>query len=486
MNESLKIKTVKGTIWSSLEKFSVQGVQFIVMIFMARILTPEDYGLIGMLSIFIAVSQALVDSGFSNALIRKSNRTETDNSTVFYFNIVVGLLLYGILFFSAPLISKFYNQPLLTPLTRLIALSIPLNSLIIVQRALLSVNVDFKSQAKASLIAALSSGVVGLSMAYSDWGVWSLVWYQLTNVIVNVSVLWFLTKWNPHFTYSWISFREMFGFGSKIAFTSILYTIYNNIYLLVIGKLFNASDLGYFTRANQFAQFPSTNLAGVIQRVSYPVLCSIQDDNERLRVVYRKYLRLICFIVFPMMIGLAVLARPFILFILNDTWLFAATLLSVLCLALMWSPVHSINLSLLLVKGRSDLYMRLEFIKEAIGILILIATAPFGIIMMCWGLVGFNIIALLINTHYTGKIINVGFYTQIKDLLPSLIFSTLMGICVFLISFKIPHNFFKLLIGILAGTIIYLVISKLFNSKDLKEIYSFVPNNLRQKVNSIF
>lgn len=486
MNVSLKKKTLKGTFWSSIERFSVQGVQFLVMIFMARILTPDDYGLVGMLTIFIAVSQSLVDSGFSNALIRKQDRTDRDKSTVFYFNFVIGVILYAILFFTAPLIAKFYHQPLLTPLTRLIGVSIPLNSLAIVQRTNLTIDVNFKTQAKTSLFAAIVSGIVGLWMAYSGCGVWSIAVYQLSNIAVNVLGLWIATKWLPGFEYSWISFKEMFEFGSKIAVTGIMYTIYNNLYLLVIGKLFNASSLGNFTRANQFAQFPSSNLSGVIQRVSYPILCSIQDDNDRLGIVYRKYLRLICFIVFPIMIGLAALAKPLILCILNDSWLFAATLLSILCFALMWSPVHSINLSLLLVKGRSDLYLRLELMKEAIGVGILVATAPFGIIMMCWGLVVFNIIALLINTHYTGKIIKVGFLTQIKDLFPSLIFSVFMGFCVLLISFTIPHNFFKLLIGFFAGTIIYLVISKLFNSKDLKEIYSFVPNNLRQKVNSIF
>lgn len=479
--ESLKKKTVKGTVWSSIERFSVQGVQFIVMIFMARILTPADYGLVGMLTIFIAVSQSLVDSGFSNALIRKQDLSSVDTSTVFYFNIVVAASLYAILFFCAPFIARFYNQPLLTPLTRYIALSIPLNSFCVVQRSLLSIKVDFKTQTKASLAAACTSGAVGLGMAYSGWGVWALVWSTLSGGVVNLGVLWLLTKWQPALAYSWKSFKEMFGFGSKIAFTGIIYTIYNNIYLLVIGKLFNASELGYYTRANQFAQYPSTNVTGIIQRVSYPVLCSIQDDDIRLGSVYRRYLRLVCFIVFPLMTILAVLSQPFILCILNETWIAAAALLSILCFAFMWSPVHAINLSLLLVKGRSDLYMKLEFIKEGIGLSILAATAPFGIIAMCWGLVLLNIIALIINTHYTGKMINVGFFTQMKDLLPSLTFCLITGVCVYFISWVLPHNVLKLIIGGFAGIIIYILISAVLDAVEYKEIISLIPERFRLK-----
>ena len=486
MAESLKKKTIKGTIWSSIERFSVQGVQFIVMIFMARILTPADYGLVGMISIFIAVSQSLVDSGFSNALIRKQNRTEIDSSTVFYFNIVIGIVLYCILFFCAPLIAKFYNQPLLIPLTRLVAISIPINSFVVVQRAHLSIKVDFKTQSKASLSAAICSATVGLSMAYTDYGVWSIVGYQLTNVTVNVGLLWFFAKWKPTWQYSWQSFKEMFTFGSKIAGTGIMYTIYNNIYLLVIGKLFNASDLGYYTRAYHFAQFPSSNVTGIIQRVSYPVFCSIQDDNVRLANVYRKYLRLVCFIVFPMMVGFAVLSKPFILFVLNEKWLFSSSLLFILCFALMWSPIHATNLSLLLVKGRSDLYMKLEFIKEGIGLIIMAVSAIWGIESMCIGLILMNIIALFINTHFTGKMINVGFITQMKDLLPALIFSGAMGTAVWGISLTVAHNVIKLLCGISLGIFVYFGLAKIFDSKELREIESMIPKDIKNKLSCFF
>ena len=236
--ESLKKKTVKGTIWSSIERFSVQAIQFVVMVFMARILTPADYGIVGMITIFIAVSQSLIDSGFSQALIRKQDRNEVDNSTVFYFNIAVGIILYFTLFFCANPIAQFYDEPLLVPITRLVALSLPLNSLAVVQRALLTINIDFRTQAKASLVAAFGSAAVGLSMTYTGWGVWSIVWYQIASTVLNVVLLWIFAHWRPVLRYSWKSFRELFGFGSKLMISGIIDTLYRNVYLIVIGKIF--------------------------------------------------------------------------------------------------------------------------------------------------------------------------------------------------------------------------------------------------------
>lgn len=465
---------MRGTVWSSIERFSVQGVAFIVMIIMARILTPDDYGLVAMLTIFIAISQSLVDSGFSQALIRKQDRDETDNSTVFYFNIGVGIFLYFILFFCAPLIARFYDEPILIPITRVISLSVLINSFVVVQRALLTSAIDFKTQAKASMSAAIVSGIVGISMAYTGFGVWSIVWYQLTNLTVNSALLWLLSKWRPRLFYSWKSFRELFGFGSKLAASGILDTLYNNIYLIVIGKIFSAADLGYYTRASQFAQFPSSNLTGIIQRVTYPVLCSIQYDAPRLRSVYRRFLRLSAFIVFPLMMGLAAVAKPLILILLKEQWAFSIILLQIVCFSMMWYPIHSINLNLLQVKGRSDLFLRLEVIKKIMGITILCITVPMGLIAMCVGSVCSSLIALIINTHYTGKLIQVGFLTQMRDLLPTLTYSLTTGILVFCIVNILPHLWLQLSVGIIAGILFFLFITKITKSQDLREAISFL------------
>lgn len=475
MEESLKNKTAKGVVWSALERFSVQGVMFIVMVIMARLLTPKDYGLVGMLTVFIAISQTLIDSGFSQALIRKQNRTEVDNSTVFYFNIGVGIVLYLLLFVCAPLISDFYNEPQLTPITRVIGLSVIFNSLAVVQRALLTIKIDFRTQAKASLIAAIISGIVGITMAYSGYGVWSIVVQQLLNISINTILLWYLSHWTPVWTYSWVSFRELFSFGSKLLASGLLDTLYRNIYLIVIGKVFKASDLGYYTRAQQFGDFPSSNITGILQRVTYPVLCTIQNDDARLASVYRRFLKLSAFVIFPLMTGLAAVSKPTILFFLKEQWLFTATLLQILCFSMMWYPIHAINLNLLQVKGRSDLFLKLEIWKKVMGVAVLCITIPLGLIVMCYGSIVSSMIGLIINTYYTGKLINVGYFRQMQDLFPTLLLSITMGAIVyFTIDLLSVPPILQLIIGVIEGVVIYAAAAFAFNFSELNEILSIV------------
>lgn len=478
MAESLKHKAFIGTVWSSLERFSVQGIQFVVMIIMARQLTPDDYGLVSMLTIFIALSQSLVDCGFSNALIRKQDRSEIDNSTVFFFNVAVGIILYIILFISAPFIAGFYHQPLLVPITRLISISVVINSLVVVQRSLLTVKIDFKTQTIASFCGAVISGIVGVYMAFNGYGVWSIVWQQLLNLTINTLMLWILAKWRPILAYSWKSFKQLFGFGSKLAVSGVIDTIYNNIYLIVIGKIFNASDLGYYTRAYQFAQFPSSNFTGIIQRVTYPILCSFQNDITMLRNIYRRSIRLSTFFVFPFMMLLAALAQPLILVLLKEQWSFSIILLQILCFSMMWYPMHSLNLNLLQVQGRSDLYLKLEIIKKIIGISILCLTIPFGLVAMCIGTILSSIICLIVNTHYTGKLIQVGFLIQMKDIFPTLLYSLSMGALVFWVISFIPGLWMKLICGTAVGIIYFCLVTKLTKSSDLREAISFFKDNI--------
>lgn len=474
MSDSLKSKTVKGVVWSSIERFSTQGVQFLIMIIMARLLTPKDYGLIGMLAIFLAVAQSLIDSGFSQALIRKQDRTDVDNSTVFYFNIVVSSALYLILFIAAPFVADFYNQPELTSVMRIVCLGVILNSLAVVQRALLTVRIDFKTQAKASLSAAVISGCIGIVLAYCGFGVWSLVVQQLLNLSVNTLLLWIFSKWRPIAVFSWKSFHELFAFGSKLLASGLLDTLYRNIYPIVIGKLFSASSLGHYTRAHQFSEFPSSNVTGIIQRVTYPILCGIQDETERLEAVYRKFLKLSAFIIFPLMIGMSAVARPFIDIVLGKQWGFCGQLLQIICFAMMWYPIHAINLNLLQVKGRSDLFLRLEIIKKILGITVLCITAPFGLVVMCYGQIFNSIVALVINTYYTGKLINVGFIRQMKDLLPTILLSLIMFWAILLVDGFIETNMYRLVIGVLVGIIVYASGSYIFKFKELQTLFSLI------------
>lgn len=466
--ESLKNKTIKGVLWSSVERFSVQGVQFLIMLVIARILDPKDFGLVGMLAIFLAVAQSLIDSGFSQALIRKQDRTEVDNSTVFYFNIVVSAILYLLLYAIAPWVAGFYNEPQLCSLMRVLCLIIIINSFAVVQRTLYTASINFKTQAKASFIAALVSGILGVWLAYNGYGVWTLVWQQLFNAGVSTLLLWVYSNWYPRWVYSWKSFRQLFSFGSKLLASGLLDTLYTNIYLLVIGKIFSASSLGFYTQADRFTKLPSSNITGIMQRVTYPVLCSIQDDDNRLREDYRKLLRLSAFFIFPMMCLLAGIAYPLVDLLLGVKWRFAATLIIPLSFTMMWYPIHGINLNLLQVKGRSDLFLRLEIIKKIIGVSVLVMSIPLGLLFMCYAGIVTSIICLVINTYYTGKIIQVGFLLQMKDLMGTLLLSLAVFGVSYMVSSIANTNIMQLLLGFSTSTVLFISI---VCSLKFKELY---------------
>lgn len=456
--QSLKNKTVKGVVWSSVERFSVQGVHFLVMVVIARILTPRDFGLVGMLAIFMAVSQSLIDSGFSQALIRKQDRTETDNSTVFYFNIVASAFIYAILFLISPWVAEFYNEPQLVSLMRVMCLLVIINSFVVVQRAIYTATLNFKVQAKATFSSAVISGLVGVGMAVADFGVWALVGQQLCAAIVNVILLWWYSSWRPKLIYSWKSFRELFAFGSNLLLSGLLDTVYNNVYQIVIGKIFSAASLGFFTQAKQISALPSSNIHGIIGRVTYPVLSKLQNDDERLAVNYRKILRMSAFIVFPFMCLLAGVAYPLVNIVLGEKWNFSATLLIPLCMTMMWYPIHAINLNLLKVKGRSDLILRLEIIKKILGVTMLIITAPFGLIVMCYGTIVNSIIALIINTYYTGKLIHVGFIRQMRDLSFTLLLSLSMFAVVYGLTFLFSNHYAQVFAGMIIGAVYFAIV----------------------------
>lgn len=472
--QSLKDKTVKGVIWSSVERFSVQGVHFLVMVVIARILTPRDFGLVGMLAIFMAVSQSLIDSGFSQALIRKQHRTETDNSTVFYFNIVASAFIYAILFLISPWVAEFYNEPQLVSLMRVMCLLVIINSLVVVQRAIYTATLNFKIQAKATFSSAVISGLVGVGMAVADLGVWALVGQQLCAAIVNVILLWWYSSWRPKLIYSWKSFRELFAFGSNLLLSGLLETIYNNIYQIVIGKIYSAANLGFFSQAKHISSLPSSNINGIIVRVTYPVLSTIQDDDERLSVNYRKLLRTSAFIVFPLMCGLAGMSRPLVNILLGSKWNFTATLLIPICMAMMWYPIHAINLNLLKVKGRSDLFLKLEIIKKILGVSMLIATVPLGLIVMCYSTIVNSLISLIINTYYTGKLINVGFVQQMRDLSLTLLLSLSMFAVVYGSTLFFNNHYLQLTAGLIIGVIYFTIVCFILKPQEILFVKSIL------------
>jgi O-antigen/teichoic acid export membrane protein len=349
---TLKQKTVSGLTWSFIDNFSNQGISFIVGIVLARILSPAEFGLIGMITIFIAISQSLIDSGFSQALIRKKDCTETDYSTTFYFNVFVAFFLYFLLFALSKSISIFYHEPKLTDLIRVLGLVLLINSFSLIQRTILVKQINFKLLTKISIISSVLSGFIGIFLAFKGYGVWSLVVKTIVQQLAISVLLWIWNHWRPSILFSYKILKNLFGFGSKLMAAGLINTIYQNIYYLVIGKFFSATQLGYYTRADQFNSLPSANITGVIQRVSYPVLTELQDEPEKLKAGYKKLIISTTFITFSALIGMASMAQPMILTLIGEKWLPVVQLLQILCFAAMLFPLHSLNLNLLLVKRR--------------------------------------------------------------------------------------------------------------------------------------
>ena len=474
MDRELRQQTKTGILWSAIQRFSTQGIQFLTTLIMARILTPAEYGTIGMLSIFLAVSSVFVDSGFVNALTRKQNRTHEDICTVFFFNISISCFFYALLFFSAPYISDFYNMPELLFILRVLGLTLIINSFAAVQATLLTIQIDFKNQTKISIIALLLSATIGITCAYKGFSYWALVIQNIVSCLISTILYWYFSKWRPTLTFSIKSFKEMFNFGSKLLLSSLIDSIYNNIYSLVIGKCFSASTLGNYSRADSYANFPSNSLTGVIQRVTYPVLCKMQEDGDDLAQTYRKFLRISAFFIFPLMMALSALSYPFIILLIGEQWSISASMLQILCFSLMWYPIHVINLNLLFVKGRSDLSLRLEIIKKVLGISILAIAIPMGIMALCYSRIVMSILALIINTYYTGKLINLGFLKQIKDLMPTTTISISMFALIIALNNLNPNLYAQTAIGITIGGSYYVLMSYLFNKREWDTAISLI------------
>lgn len=468
--DNLKQKTAIGVFWNFFQNIASSGLSFLIMLVLARILSPDDYGVIGIIVAFIAVADVFVDSGFASALIQKKNRTQVDLSTVFYYNVLASIFIYFFLFISAPYIADFYDIPILKLLLRVLSLKIFISSFSSIQYTLLRIQLNFKTLARINIFATLLSGIVGIIMALLNCGVWALVGLSMTLAIVNCFQFWCYSKWRPSRVFSVSSFKSLFTYGSNLLVSSLIETIYNNIYTVVIGKLFSASSLGHYSRANHFAAFPSTNFSIVLGRVTFPALSQIQDDDERLRASYLKLLKMSSFIVFPLMTGLAGVAIPFVTIVIGEKWLFCAQLLQIICFSMMWYPIHSINLNLLKVKARSDLFLKLEIIKKLLGISILVISVPFGIVTMCYFSILSSLISLIINTYYSGKLINLGFLKQMRTMLPTFGASFTMFVVVLLVQEVFQNTNMKFAFGVLSGSLTYVAITRLLKFEEWKEV----------------
>ncbi|WP_340111705.1 lipopolysaccharide biosynthesis protein [Maribellus mangrovi] len=477
---SLKHTTTKGIIWSAIDKFSVRGVEFLIGIILARLLTPSDFGLIGMLAIFIAISQTFIDSGMGSGLIQSQERTSEDYSTVFVFNLVVSSIFYLILFVTAPLIAKFYKTTELIDILRVIGLSLVIRSLSIVQYSRLTIAMDFKTLAKANIISVVLSGAIAIYFAYKGIGVWALVLRQILGSLFTVIALWYFSRWRPSLKFSRESFKKLFGYGSKLLMAGIYAKIFQNLNEIIIGRAYDAGSLGFYTQAKKFSNLAAITVSNIFQQVSFPVLSSLQSNREKMISVYRQLIKMSGYVMFFLMATFAVLAEPFIDFFLGEKWAATVPLLQWLCMSYLFYPISALNLNILNANGRSDLFMKIDMIKSPLTIIALIITVPISVEAIVIGRVIVTLINFFINAYMPGKLYGYGALAQFKDLW-KMVFATGLTalITVFAITL-VDSSILKLMFGIFTSLMIYWGFSVLFKFKELSEFKELIRKMIRK------
>jgi O-antigen/teichoic acid export membrane protein len=456
----LRQKTITGIIWNFLQQLLRNGIQIVTTFLLTWFLVPADFGLMAMISVFFAIANSLMDSGFSQALIQKKEVSQTDYSTAFYTNLVLGLLAYTLLFISAPLIASFYLEPRLVVLVRVVGLVVIINSFQMVQVADLTRRLNFKVQFSVILPAALLSGVIAISMALMGFGIWSLVAQILASALASTALYWFVNEWRPSIDFSVASLREMFSFGSKLFISGLIDTVFNNLYVIFIGKFFSATVLGYYYFAQQIEVFAVSQLSGAIQIVSYPALAILQDDDISLKAFYRKIIQVVTYIVFPCMIALAVLAEPLFHLLLKEDWLPAVPYLQLLCLVGLLYPLHAINLNILKVKGRSDLFLYLEIVKFIMNVIVLLFSVQYGIFGILIGQIILSVLEYIPNSYFSIKLIDYSALEQLRDFIPTLLVATAMGFFMYILGLVLPlDGFVYLLVVGLYGLMFYVTIN---------------------------
>ncbi len=428
---SLRKKTTIGIVWNFTEQLAKKGVGVVITLLLARFLVPADFGLVAMMAVFLALATSLMDSGFRQALIRFQNAEQVDFNTAFYANLCLGLLAYIVLFAAAPSIAAFYEEPRLIILIRVSGLGVMINAFQVVQVALLSRALNFKAQLQASIPAGIISGIVAVFMAYTGFGVWALVVQMLLAAFITTVLLWVFQGWRPTRSFSYQSLGSMYNFGYKLFLSGLLDTVFKNLYVIVIAKIFAASVAGHYFFAKKIVDVVTGQLVGSIQRVTYPALSTLQDDSQRLKAGYRKVISVSTFLLFPAMLMLAALAEPLFIFLLPDKWLMAATYLQFLCIAGVLYPLHAINLNILQVKGRSDLFFYLEIIKKVMAISILAMSYRYGVIGILIGQIIGSVLAYIPNSYFSYKLINYSVREQMADFMPGLMLSGVVALSIY-------------------------------------------------------
>lgn len=472
-----------GIFWSFGDQIAIQGIQFILQIILARLLLPEDFGIYGMILVFIAISYTIIDSGITQALIREQNTSQVDYSTAFYFSLIMSFVMYGVLYAFAPAISEFFDEPQLVLILRILSLVLIISSLGNIQRAQLTKAINFKTQTKINFIAGILSGVTAIIFAVQGFGVWSLIVKILSMQLFQSGLLWIYIDWKPTFVFKYASFKKLFGFGSKIMLASLITTIYSNIYYILIGRFYSAAQLGYYTNAVKLNDVASQTITAALQRVTYPVLSSIQDEEERLKYGFKKIIRTSTFLNFPLMVGLAVIAEPLINMLFGNNWLPMVVYFQLLCFAGMLYPLNAINLNILQVKGNSNLYLQLIIAKQVALTLLIFGAVWFDLGVI--GLIGVAVIQsyieLILNSHFAGREISYSTIELIKDIFLIYIITLLMGGTVYLCGMFLPvNNFLKIILQILVGTVVYIGMSKLAKIQELNIVIDFISTIIKR------
>jgi teichuronic acid exporter len=475
---SLKKQALSGVFWSSMQLFGNQFIGFGVSMVLARLLLPSEFGLIAMLGVFIGLGTALIDSGLTQSLIRTENLDDEDFSTVFFFNLGGSIVIYSIIYIVAPCIADFYNQEILTSIVRVYCIVFIINAFSAIQITRLTKMMDFKTQLKVSLPSLIIGGIVGITMAYNDYGVWSLVWGNITQTIAGTLQLWFWSQWRPSWVFNRKKFNYHFNYGVKLMLSGILDLIFTNAYTIIIGKFFAPAQVGFYNRAQTLQMLPVVSVSSIVTKVSFPLFSSIQNDDVRLKSIYKRIMQMVVFLVTPTLILMAVLGEPLFRLLFTEKWLPAVPYFQILCVTGILYPINSYNLQILNVKGRSDLFLKLEVLKKIIVVVVILVSFQFGIYGLLYGSVLTSVIGFFINTHYSGKFLNYPAWEQTKDLLPIIGLGVLTGAVVYFLDINftqaIPHDFFRLVLGGSSGVALYAAVAYLFKMNSLTELIHII------------
>ncbi|MEO9021806.1 MAG: lipopolysaccharide biosynthesis protein [Ginsengibacter sp.] len=475
---SLKKQAISGMFWTFLQQFSTQGISFVVSIVLARLLLPSEFGLIAMIGVFVGLGTALINSGLTQSLIRSIEPDQEDFSTVFFFNLAGSIIIYIIIFVCAPYIADFYHQGLLTMIVRVYCITFIINAFSAIQTTRLTKNMDFKTQMKVSVPSLIIASIVGIAMAYTGFGVWSLVWSAIVQALAATIQLWYWSKWSPSWVFNMQKFKYHFHYGVKLMLSGLLGITFSNAYTIIIGKFFVPAQVGFYNRADTLQQLPVINISSMLNKVTFPLFATIQEDNFRLKSVYKRIMQMVIFLVAPILILMGVLAEPLFRFLFTDKWLPSVPYFQILCANGILFPIHSYNLTILKVKGRSDLFLKLEIIKKILTIIIILISFQFGILGLLYGSVVTSILCFFINTHYSGKFLDYTAWAQAKDLMPIIFLALLSGVGTFFVDYFLcsQHlpDIVRLLAGGIAGGIIFVGISFLYKIESLFEIKKIV------------